>query len=163
VAQAAAGVLASALAALAIAWFAIGILDALFAHAALGRALRMTAQTKREDDRLAAVDPRWRELRARANRAATPRDAVAGSSLLLLGDDAAIALAWDPVRRPIPIRTAVGRGPRATQLLALARRSQLPIHRDPQLATILVGAEGPVPEVHWARLAEIIAAVRRAT
>ncbi|MBS1121425.1 MAG: FlhB HrpN YscU SpaS Family [Deltaproteobacteria bacterium] len=158
--QAGASLIASALAALAIAWFAVGVMDALLRHRDLGRALRMTAQDKREDDRLAAADPRWRELRARAHGAATPRDAIAGSTLLLLGDDAAVAIAWDPLRRPIPIRTATGRGPRATQLLGLARHVQLAVHRDPQLVELLVGHAGPVPEAHWTRLAEIIAALR---
>ncbi len=155
-----AALISSALATLAIAWIAAGVLDALLRHAAHGRALRMTAREKREDDRLAAADPRWRDLRAKATRETTPRDAIAGSTLLLLGDDRAVAVAWDPVRRPIPIRTATGHGARATQLLGLARRYQLPVQRDPQLVELLATAEGPVPEHHWTRLAEIIAALR---
>src|SRR5258706_58426 len=65
--------LASAVAAIAIAWFAIGALDALLRNAELGRALRMTPREKREDDRLAGADPRWRELRASAAREPNPR------------------------------------------------------------------------------------------
>ncbi|HVK83115.1 MAG TPA: EscU/YscU/HrcU family type III secretion system export apparatus switch protein [Kofleriaceae bacterium] len=91
-----------------------------------------------------------------AAHAATGRaasDAVgAGSGLV------AIAIAWDPVRRPVPIRTAVGRGTRATQLLGLARRHAVPVHRDPVLAAALAANDGPIPEAHWPRLAEIIAA-----
>jgi flagellar biosynthesis protein FlhB len=65
------------------------------------------------------------------------------------------------VRRPVPIRTAAGRDARATQLVALARRHRIPIHRDSSLAISLAEADGAVPEAHWPRLAEIIAAVRR--
>jgi len=60
---------------------------------------------------------------------------------------------------PIPIRTATGRGPRARQLLGLARRDQLAIHRDPALAAALVAGDGPVPELHWPPLAHIVAAI----
>jgi flagellar biosynthesis protein FlhB len=155
-----AALVASAVATLAIAWAALGALDALVRHAELGRALRMSAADKREDDRLAGLDPRWRAYRAKAMRAA-PRDAIAGATVLVLGDDAAAAIAWDAARRPIPTRTATGRGARATQLLGLARRHHVPVHRDAALAAALAAADGPVPEPHWARLAEIVAAVRR--
>ena len=69
------------------------------------------------------------------------------------------------MRRPVPVRTAAGRGARATQLLALARRHGIPVHRDPALATALLAADrdGAVPEALWARLAEIIAATARRT
>jgi flagellar biosynthesis protein FlhB len=80
--------------------------------------------------------------------------------VLVLGDGAAVAVAWDPVRRPIPVRTATGRGPRATQLLGLARRHRIAVHRDPALAAALVDGDGPVPEPHWPRLAEIVAGTR---
>ena len=42
-----------------------------------------------------------------------------------------------------------------------ARRYRVPIHREPRLAAALDG-EGIVPERHWARLAEIVAAVQAA-
>jgi hypothetical protein len=35
------------------------------------------------------------------------------------------------------------------------------VHRDAELAAALVDAEGAVPEAHWPRLADIVAAVRR--
>jgi len=155
-----AALVAGAVATLAIAWALLGALDALLRHAALAQALRMSPHEKREDDRLAGLDPRWRTYRARAARAA-PAEAVAGATVLVLGDDAAVAIAWDAARRPIPTRTAAGRAARATQLLGLARRHRVPVHRDAALAAALVDTEGPVPERHWARLAEVIAAVRR--
>lgn len=151
----------SAAATLAIAWALLGAVDALLRTAGLAQALRMTSHEKREDDRLAGLDPRWRAHRARVMRGA-PAEAVAGAAVLVLGDGAAAAIAWDAARRPIPTRTAVGRGARATQLLGLARRHQIPVHRDAALAAALAGEDGPVPEPHWARLAEVIAAVRRA-
>ncbi len=153
---------ASALATFAIAWVVIGAGDALVRHHALATALHMTAREKREDDRLAGADPRWRSYRAGLR--ATSRDpalAVAGATLLLLGDDVAVAVAWDPIHRPIPTRVAAGHGPRATQLLGLARRHDVRVHRDPALAATLDGI-GVVPERHWPRLAEIVAAVKRA-
>jgi flagellar biosynthesis protein FlhB len=158
---AAAALIASALAALVIAWLALGALDALLRYAELGGALRMTAREKREDDRLAGADPRWRELRAEAGREPRVREAIAGSTVLLLGNDAAVAIAWDPARRPVPLRTATGRGARVTQLLGLARHHRLPVHREPLLVDALITGDGPVPEAHWPRLAEIVAAVRR--
>jgi type III secretory pathway component EscU len=115
----------------------------------------MPAREKRDDDRLAGADPRWR--RHRRTRDPDPAEALAGSTLLVLGDGIAVAIAWDPVRRPIPTRTATGRGPRSTQLLALARRYELPIHRDVTLARSLIEPLGPIPERHWPRLAELVA------
>ncbi|HEU0037297.1 MAG TPA: EscU/YscU/HrcU family type III secretion system export apparatus switch protein [Kofleriaceae bacterium] len=158
---AAAAVIASALATFVIAWLAIATLDALLRHAALARALRMTPHERREDERLAGGDPRLRQYRARLAREPRARDAITGATLLLLGDDVAVVIAWHPTRRPIPVRTATGRGARATQLLGLARRYQLPVQRDAALAAALVAHDGPVPEPHWPRLAEIIAAVER--
>ncbi len=175
---AAAALVISALAALAIAWTVLGAGDALLRHAAVGEALHMTAREKRDDERQAAADPRWRSLRARLARspARSPaaRDAttaVARATLLVLGDDLAVAIEWDPIRRPIPIRTATGRGVRATQLLGLARRYRLPVHRDARLASRLVTTTpapsaspiraGAIDEALWPQLAEIVAAVRR--
>jgi flagellar biosynthesis protein FlhB len=158
-----AAAIAAFLATLAIAWLALGALDALLRHAALGTALSMTAQEKREDDRLAAADPRWRAYRAKLTRSddnAALRDAMAAAAVLVLGDAVAVAIAWDPIRQPVPASTATGRGPRATQLLGLARRFAVPVHRDAPLAAQLV-AGGTVPEPLWPRLAEIVAAVRR--
>jgi len=154
----AAAALAAFLATVAIAWLALGALDALLRHAALGNALSMTAQEKREDDRLAAADPRWRAYRAKLAR--SPSDAMATATVLVLGDDLAIAIAWDPVHQPVPVRVSSGRGPRATQLLGLARRFGIAVHREHELADKLAG-NGPVPEPQWPRLAEIVAAVRR--
>ncbi len=158
----AAGALAvSALAALAIAWLAIGVLDAVLRHVALGHALRMSSAEKREDDRLGASDPRWRRLARNLAREPDPRAQLAQATLLVLGDDAAVAIAFDPLRTPTPTRVAVGTGVRVTQLVALARRYRLPIHREPALAAALVERRGAVPETHWARLAELVAATRR--
>ncbi len=148
---------ASLLAAVATGWLVVGVVDALARHAALTRALAMTAAEKREDDRLAAADPRWRALR----RGPSISDTVAGAALVLLGDDVAVAIAWDPVRRPIPLRVAIGQRAHATQLLGLARRHRIAVHRDPSLTASLADHEGPVPERAWARLAEIIAATRQ--
>lgn len=153
--------LAAFAATLAAVWIAIGVLDALVRHADLTRSLRMTAAEKREDERLAGADPRWRARRAEAARGPSVRDAVAGASVVLLADGAAVAVAWDPMRRPIPVRTATGRDARATQILGLARRHGIAVHRDPDLALALADGDGPVPEALWARLAEIIAATRR--
>lgn len=153
--------LAAFLATVAIAWVVIGVGDALVRHLQLASAMRMTAQEKREDDRLATADPRWAQRRRALAREPIAAPAIARSTLLLMGDDVAVAIAWDPTRQPIPLRTAVGRRAKATQLLALARRQQLPVHRDPVLAAALVDAEGAVPDAHWARLADIIAALRR--
>ena len=152
---------AGALATFAIAWAALGVLDALVRHAAHAHALRMTAHDKREDDRLAGPDPRWRAHRARLARGASAVETIAGATVLVLGDDLAVAVAWDPLRRPVPTTMAAGRGARATQLLGLARRHRIPIHRDPRLAGALADTAGPIPERHWPRLAELVAALRR--
>jgi flagellar biosynthesis protein FlhB len=148
--------LGSAASAFAIGWLGLGVLDALVRHAELANALAMTAAEKREDERLAAADPRWAR-----HRMALSRPSVEGAAVLILGDDAAVAIAWDPARRPIPTRVAVGRRASATQLLGLARRHGVPVHRDAQLAAALVDADGRVPDAHWRQLAEIIAALRR--
>lgn len=159
-AAAAAPQLAGGAAAIAVAWLGLGALDAVARHAALARTLAMTATEKRDDDRRAGADPRWRTHRAALRRAPDPGPAIAGATLLIVGEAAAVAVTWDPARRPIPVRTAAGRGPRAAQLLGLARRHGVAIHRDPALAAALVGGDGPVPRRHWPRLAEIVAALR---
>lgn len=151
---------ASALATLAIAWVSIGVLDALLRHRALASAMMMTAREQRDDARASGLDPRWK-ARLRQGPAADPTVAIPGSTLVILGDEVAVAIAWDPLRRPVPVRTAVGRRARASQLVALARRHRLPIHRDPVLAAALVGEVGPLPEAHWPRVAELVAAGRR--
>ncbi len=156
-------VLVGYLGTLAAVWIVVGALDALVRHADLSRSLRMTAAEKQEDERLSGADPRWRTRRAEVARGPSVRDAVAGSSLVLLADGIAVAVAWDPVRRPIPVRTAIGRDARATQILGLARRHGIAVHRDPEFALALAEGDGPVPEARWARLAEIIAATGRRT
>jgi flagellar biosynthesis protein FlhB len=172
-----AALIASLLAALAIAWVALGTGDALVRTAELAGALRMSHADKREDDRLSGADPRWRARRAQLAREKRPRiskkpgatdtllvlgtdvaSAVAGSSALLLGDGVAVAIAWDPTYRPVPAATAIGRGAHTTQLLGLARRHAIAVHRDHELASALAAMVGPLPESAWPRLAEIIAA-----
>ena len=151
--------IASLVVALAIAWLVLAVIDALLRRAQLQRALAMTTTEKRDDDRLAAADPRWRAHRAALAKGPAVGDAVARAAVVLLGDDTAVAIAWDPARQPVPLRTATGRRARATQLLALARRHRIAVHRDVQLAAALVDGDGPVPDAHWRRLADILAAV----
>jgi flagellar biosynthesis protein FlhB len=153
----AAALLASFAGAMICAWAGLGVVEALARQLALREALAMTPAEKREDDRLSAADPRWRARRNELAR--TP--SIAGAALVVLGDDVAVAIAWDPARQPVPLRTATGKRARATQLVALARRHRIAIHRDPALAAALADGEGPVPEPHWPQLAAIIAAVRR--
>ena len=155
--------LAGFLGTLAAVWIGLGVLDALVRHAELARSLRMTAAEKREDERLAGADPRWRSRRAEVARGPSVREAVAGASVVLLAHGVAVAVAWDSVRRPVPVRTAIGRDARATQILGLARRHGIAVHRDPELALALAEGDGPVPEARWGRLAEIIAATGRRT
>jgi flagellar biosynthesis protein FlhB len=152
--------IASLVVSLAIAWLVLGVVDALIRNAQLASALAMTAQEKRDDDRLSATDPRWARLRRSLAREPAAGVAVARAVVVVVGDDEAVAIAFDPTREPVPTRTATGRRARATQLLALARRHRVAVHRDAALAHALVGAVGPVPEAQWARLADIVAAVR---
>ncbi|HSK02014.1 MAG TPA: EscU/YscU/HrcU family type III secretion system export apparatus switch protein, partial [Kofleriaceae bacterium] len=67
---------------LAIAGVAVGVLDALVRRAELAQALAMTPTEKREDDRLAAADPRWRAQRLSLARGSSTSDAVARSALV---------------------------------------------------------------------------------
>jgi flagellar biosynthesis protein FlhB len=158
----AAGVaLASLVASLSIAWIGLGVVDALVRHLQLREALSMTRTEKREDDRLAAADPRWAQQRLALGRTSPLADAVARSSMLLLGDDTAVAIAWDPLREPVPLIVATGQRAHATQLLGLARRHRVPVQREAGLAARLVGREGPVPAVDWPTLAPLVAAIRR--
>lgn len=158
---AAAALGAAVVAVFATAWLALGLVDSLTRHLELARALAMTSAEKREDDRLAAADPRWAQHRAALSRAPTAEPAVRDAAVVLIGDASAIAIAWDPLRRPIPTCAASGRGARASQLVGLARRHGVAIHRDPGLVAALGDSLGPVPEAQWARLADVIAAVRR--
>ncbi|MGE0872226.1 MAG: EscU/YscU/HrcU family type III secretion system export apparatus switch protein, partial [Kofleriaceae bacterium] len=144
--------------AIAIAWIAVGALEAIARHAHVAAALRMTAAEKRDDERLAGSDPRWRAHRARHQPSIA--DQIGGASVVILGDRVAVAIAWHPTHRPIPVCVAVATAARATQLIGLARHHGIAIHREHALAAALAGSEGPVPEPHWPRLAEIIAATR---
>jgi flagellar biosynthesis protein FlhB len=152
--------IASLVVALAIAWLTLGVADALIRRVQLAHALAMTPTEKREDDRLSAADPRWVRRRRELAREPAVGPAVARAAVVIVGDDVALAIAWDAVRQPVPVRTATGRRARATQLVALARRHRIPVHRDAALAASLVDGEGPIAEAHWPRLAEIVAAVR---
>lgn len=158
---AAAALGAAVVAVLAAGWLILGVVDSLTRHLELAHALAMTSAEKREDDRLAAADPRWAQHRAALSRAPTAEPAVRDAAVVLIGDAFAIAIAWDPLRRPIPTCAASGRGARASQLVGLARRHGVAIHRDPGLVAALGDGLGPVPEAEWARLADVIAAVRR--
>jgi len=60
----------------------------------------------------------------------------------------------------IPERVAIGLRARATQIIGLGRRYRIAIQRDPELAAALAEADGPIPDRYWARLAEMVAAVR---
>ena len=156
---------ASLIATIACTWIAIGVLDALARHLELGNALAMTTTEKREDDRLASADPRWARQRALAAGDASSEglalsNAIAACAVVILGDDLAVAIAWDATRRPIPTRVAVGRRARATQLVGLARRHRIAVHRDPALARALGDGEGPVPDARWRDLADVLVAVR---
>jgi flagellar biosynthesis protein FlhB len=153
---AAGALLLAALAAVAIAYLALGVIDTLSRQLELARSLAMTAAEKREDDRLAAADPRWAR-----QRSTLARPSLEGATLLVLGDDVAVAIAWDARHRPVPTRIAIGRRAYATQLVGLARRHGVPVHRDATLAASLAGAEGPVPAADWPALATVIAALRR--
>jgi flagellar biosynthetic protein FlhB len=158
---------ASLVATIACTWIAIGVLDALARHLELGNALAMTTTEKREDDRLSSADPRWARQRALAAGDASSEglalsNAVAACAVVILGDDLAVAIAWDATRRPIPTRVAIGRRARATQLVGLARRHRIAVHRDPALARALGDGEGPVPDTRWRDLADVLVAVRHA-
>jgi type III secretory pathway component EscU len=157
--------IASLVTALAIVWLVLAVLDVLLRRRQLEHALAMTSAEKREDDRLAAADPRWKAHRAAIAKGPRVADAVARAAVVVLGDDTAVAIAWDPTRQPVPLRTITGRRARATQILALAHRHRIAVHRDVELATVLVGGDGPVPDTHWRRLADVIAATsaRRTT
>jgi flagellar biosynthesis protein FlhB len=159
--RSAAAAIAGSLVTLAIGVIALGVLDALLRHRQLVAALAMTHDDKREDDRLAAADPRWRARRLAVQRAPAA-DLVARAAVVVVGDATAVAIEWDPLRQPVPLRNATGRDALAMQLIALARRHQVPVHRDERLARELAIAEGPVPDHAWPRLAEIVAATRRA-
>ena len=156
---------ASFIAALAIAYLGVGVVDAVARQVELAGALAMTSAEKREDDRLTSADPRWARQRAllardTASEGAALAASVAGCAVMILGDDLAIAVAWDATRRPIPTRVAIGRRARATQLVGLARRHRIAVHRDPELARALGDGEGPVPEARWRALANVFAALR---
>lgn len=162
IATGAEGLAISALAALGIALVAIATLDALVRHADHARALRMTHAEAREDERTSGADPRWRQARQRAAR----DPGVAGAAIVLVGETAdgeprAIAIAWDPMHRPEPACIRLGRGAGAMQLLALARRAGVAIHREPDVVR-QVTRRGTIARVLWPRLAELVAAVRRA-
>ena len=138
----------------------IGAIDALGRRLALGRALR--DDRRRAAARTIGCPPPIRG----GPRSAAPlaRDdvgvAVAGATLVVLGDDLAVAIAWHPVRCPNPVRVASGHGARASQIVAYARRYQVAIHREPALAS-LVSHHTAISEEAWPRLAEIIAACVR--
>ncbi|MCE9572180.1 MAG: EscU/YscU/HrcU family type III secretion system export apparatus switch protein [Deltaproteobacteria bacterium] len=136
----------------AIAAITVAGLDAI-ARALRHRAdLRMTARERADDDRAAHGDRRFRAARRRAAR---PADDLA---LVLLGGDAAIAIAWHPERRPTPIISTRARGLATRALIAQARRRRLDaIHAPALVAALATAAPADLPPPLAAALTALLA------
>jgi flagellar biosynthesis protein len=80
------------------------------------------------------------------------------------GSPLAAALSYRPGEDPAPRVVAKGRGPVADRIAALAERHRVPLHRDPDLAQLLMtmdlGEEIPVEA--FTVVAEILAFLFRA-
>lgn len=76
---------------------------------------------------------------------------------------AAVALRYVPGEDRLPDITARGRGAIAAQILQLAARHDIPVHRDEALASILTRLDPgmPIPAAAFAAVAEILAFLYR--
>jgi len=121
--------------------------------------LRQTAAERREELATAgaAQHRRRHDGFAGVHVAASPAGAVRRARVVLTDGSRAVALA---IRGDAPEVTACGRGADAFELLALARRYDVPLHRDAALVAALVDSGlGRAPAATWPALAELVAAL----
>jgi len=139
---------------------ALGLIDWLERVRRHHADLAMTVREARDERREQEADPRWRR-RAAADTAED--DAVRRALLVVVDDRAAVAIAWHARWQPIPRVAASGRDRAAARLIALARRYDIPVHRDvtlaPAVASLPPGAA--VPDRLHADIARVIVAVDR--
>lgn len=156
--SAAPALLASAALWLVVTWCGLGVLELLGRSWILAQAAQMTKAEVREEARSAGGAVRaWSTTRRRTD-AHPQRTDLGDTTIIVVGDELAVAVAWDRVRRPSPAVTAVRRGREVGALLALARRDSVPIRRQPELAQRLAGSAGAaVPRTEWAALAAVVA------
>ena len=142
----------SALATVAIAAVAVSVLEVAGRWLRLERSLAMTDRERRDEVRDTSGDPAAR--RARRDRERSDRTLVAHARVVVVGDELAIAIGWQPGLAPRIV--ARGRRLDARRIVAAARASQVPIVADAALAERLSG--GAIAAETLAPIAALLAA-----
>ncbi|HVV83667.1 MAG TPA: EscU/YscU/HrcU family type III secretion system export apparatus switch protein [Kofleriaceae bacterium] len=139
----------------AVAAVAASVLELAVRAARRRGALRMTVREARDEQRETAGDPHLRRRQGDASRADV-RARIADAVVLLVGDDRAVAIGWQPGRDPRVL--ARGAGVTARALRAAARARRVPLAFAPALAGSL-DATGPVTASDQPALASLLAAL----
>lgn len=151
-------------------WGALGVVELAARALRLAAALRMTPAERRAELRAhGGASPELRAARrATGGGDSTGPAALAAATVLVVGDDHAAAVRWEPRVDPEPSLALVRRGVGVGHAVALARAAGVPVVRAPALARELAdgpeperGGRRPVPAAARARLAEVVVAVRR--
>ena len=138
---------------------AFGVADLALCRRRHRRALMMTREEVRRDEREEEGDPRLRAERDRLRRAAVLAGPVASAACVVVNPThLAVALGHDRAADEAPRVLARGAGREAARIRTAARRAGVPVVRDPPLARALFRLAG-VGEVIPRELFEAAAAV----
>lgn len=142
---------------------ALGLLDLALQHRRHRRALMMTREEVRRDQRQEEGDPRLRAERDRLRRAAFQAGPVAGATCVVVNPThLAVALGHQRGSDEAPRVLAKGSGGEAARIRAAARRAGVPVVHDVALARALfrlAGVGEAVPEELFQAAAVVLAQV----
>lgn len=142
-----------AVATVAIAAVAVAALELVVRWRRLEGNLAMTDAERRAEQRELSGDPRLRAARRAAR--ADERIELGQARVVIVADDAAVAIGWRP--GAAPHRLVRGRGLVARRISAAARAVQVPLVADAALAEALHDAEEL--DAHLPALAAVLAAI----
>ncbi|MEZ4400541.1 MAG: EscU/YscU/HrcU family type III secretion system export apparatus switch protein [Kofleriaceae bacterium] len=149
------GAAGATMATVAIAAVVLALVEIGWRAYRLRQALAMTTREWRDDARASGGDPHAR--RALRGARVDDRALVATARVVVLGDELAVALAWQPAARPTVAR--VGRDLAARRLVAAARAARVPLVADATLATALAAGAGAIADAQLPAVADLLAAV----
>ena len=155
---------------LALALFALALLDFAFQKWKHEQDLHMTKQEVREEMKQMEGDPHIRQRRREAHRKlaqAREMNQVKDADVVITNPThIAVALKYDPETMPAPLVLAKGMGEIAEQIRRIAIEHRVPIIERKELARSLyrtVKAGGPIPSEMYEVFVEIMAYVYRIT
>lgn len=151
----------------ALVLIALGVLDAWLARLRHQRALMMTRDEVKRDQKEDEGDPRHKAERRRHYRESNGTDDVRTAAFVVAEDlpPAAVAVRYERASEGTPVVVVKGEGPLAAEIVAAALRAGVPLHRDAALIRALndVPVGAAIPPGLFERVAEALRAVWGAT